>query len=157
MRSSGFLLFAAGNGPAEGSPATGSAQLCFESRLACVCTAFSGNIRAHTFREMQQQALLLRQGYRATRLLLNLSGLVGLDAPAQGWLVREWLPEAMRSGYEVLAVIVPRDAVAALLSHQILGAARAAGMRVQAFPTVALAAGWLLQPGGTPAGTGAPG
>ena len=152
-----FLPFAAGNGPAGGGPATGSAQLCFESRLECVCTAFSGKIRAHTFREMQEQALLLRQGYRASRLLLNLSDLVVLDAPAQGWLIREWLPEAVHSGYDVLAVIMPRDAVAGLLAHRILRAARSAGMRVQAFPTVALATGWFLQLGGHPPGAGSPG
>jgi hypothetical protein len=151
-----FLPFAAGNGPARGGPVTGSAQLCFESRLECVCTAFSGKIRAHTFREMQEQALLLRQGYRASRLLINLSGLVVLDVQAQSWLIREWLPEAMQSGYDVQAVIMPHDAVASLLAHQILRAAQSAGMRVEAFPSVALAAGWLLQLGGTSPGTGSP-
>jgi hypothetical protein len=105
---------------------------------------------------MQEQALLLRLGYRASRLLLNLSGLVMLDAPAQRWLIGQWLPEAMQSGYEVLAVIMPRDAVASLLAHQILVGARSAGMRVQVFPTVALAAGWLLQLGDNPPGNGSP-
>jgi hypothetical protein len=101
---------------------------------------------------MLEQALFLGQGYRASRLLLNLSGLVVLDAQAQSWLVREWLPEAVQAGYEVLAVITPRDAVAGLLAHQALRDAQSAGMRVQAFPTVRLAAGWLLQLAGNPGG-----
>jgi hypothetical protein len=143
-----FRPFPAGNGPADGSPATGSAQLSFEPRLGCICTAFSGKIREHTFREMQEQALLLRQGYGTCRLLIDLSGLQMLDSAVQHWLVREWLPRAVASGYEVLALVLPGSPAALLSAHQMGQAARLAGMRVQTFPTVTLAGGWLgKQPG----------
>ncbi len=59
------------------------------------------------------------------------------------WLVREWFPKAVASGYEVVALVLPGSPAALLSAHQMGLAARSAGMRVQTFPTVTLAGGWL--------------
>lgn len=137
----------AGYGPADGSPATGSAQLHFDPRLGCICTAFSGKIREHTFCEMQEQALLMGQGYGTGRLLIDLSGLQMLDSAVQCWLVREWLPKAVASGYAVLALVLPASPMARQPAHQMGQAAQSAGMRVQTFPTAPLAGSWLGKQG----------
>lgn len=121
----------------------GVATVRWDSATVTVVVEWAGMADATEFTALLDAEIRALRDHYGTRLLADCRLQTVLNAAAEDWADREWLPRALAAGLKRFAIVLPESDVAARNVQEHLGHVPSSSLEVGYFETVEKARAWL--------------